>query len=147
MNQIRRTLSRSLCSRIAGRKNFGVLSTNWNFGPKRDFWRNASVKIEPRYNLVFTCTAKIEGENGEIRECGHRSNHEISKKAYHETVVIVRCPECKNNHIIADNLGWFSDLEGATNIEEILEKKGEEVIKLQIGDEILSTEDVKKLIS
>jgi len=38
-------------------------------------------------------------------------------------------------------------LEGATNIEEILKMKGEEVVKLQIGDEIISTEDVKKLIS
>ncbi|CBY41345.1 unnamed protein product [Oikopleura dioica] len=143
MHRTRGILSTSLW-RVARRNNFGILATDWN--QRKQFWRHASVKIEPRYNLVFTCTANIE-ENGEIRECGHRSNHEISKKSYHETVVIVRCPECNNNHIIADNLGWFSDLEGATNIEEILKMKGEEVVKLQIGDEIISTEDVKKLIS
>jgi len=111
------------------------------------FRRFDTIRIQPKYRLEFTCTAQIE-KAGNYETCNHRSVHEISKHAYHNTVVIVRCPSCRNNHIIADNLGWFDDLNGAKNIEEIMRQEGEEVIKIQIGqDEFEAKEGLKMLKS
>ena len=46
-------------------------------------------------------------------------------------IVVVRCQACDNQHLIADNLGWFGD---AVNIEQMLAERGEEVKRIQADD-------------
>jgi transcription elongation factor Elf1 len=54
------------------------------------------VDLKARMHIAFTC--KI---------CGTRSAHEMTKIAYTQGVVLVQCPGCEKQHLIADNLGWF----------------------------------------
>jgi mitochondrial protein import protein ZIM17 len=70
----------------------------------------------PSYELIFTCTP-----------CSTRSRHTISKQGYHHGTVLVTCPECRNRHIIADNLKIFGDKK--VNIEDILAERGQSVKK------------------
>ncbi|KAG5321661.1 DNLZ protein, partial [Pseudoatta argentina] len=76
-------------------------------------------KLKGKLKLMFTC-----------KKCQTRTSMLISKLAYNKGVVIVRCEGCKNNHLIADNLGWFSEIGKRTNIEKIMELKGETVRKI-----------------
>ena len=46
----------------------------------------------------------------------------FSRKTYETGVVIVRCPGCQGNHLIADRLGWFGE---PGSVEDYLAQRGE----------------------
>jgi len=115
--------------------SFGTVRLNSSLHPSKP-WAKSSVSHssasseqikddspikEAHLGIIFTCTA--DG-------CSHRSSHTFTKRAYKRGIVIIQCPECKNRHLIADNLGWFKDSteDGKLrNIEDLLNARGESV--------------------
>ncbi|KAJ1795644.1 hypothetical protein LPJ59_004231 [Coemansia sp. RSA 2399] len=67
----------------------------------------------------------------------------MSKNAYKHGVVLMQCDDCKNRHLIADNMGWFRDKN--INIQDLMKEKGEEVRQLKDMDLLdgIETDQIK----
>ncbi|CXI53450.1 zinc finger protein, putative [Plasmodium berghei] len=104
----------------------GVCETETN---EQTSMENEKKKNKEYMVLMFTC--KI---------CEKKSAKKFSKQAYNNGVVIIRCPQCSNLHLISDQLGWFQD--GKTNIEQIIQEKGEKVIKKFSYNNLLEIDDL-----
>ncbi|KAI8631976.1 DNL zinc finger-domain-containing protein [Xylariaceae sp. FL1651] len=78
--------------------------------------------LEPHYNLSFTCVP-----------CGSRSHHQVSKQGYHKGSVLITCPDCRNRHVISDNLNIFGDRK--ITVEDILREKGQLVKRGTLGED------------
>ncbi|XP_029164004.1 mitochondrial protein import protein ZIM17-like [Nylanderia fulva] len=100
-------------------KNVGALRSQSRLLHENDDSRKELGKLEGKLKLMFTC-----------KRCSTRNTRLISKLAYNKGVVIVRCNGCKNNHLIADNLGWFPEISTRTNIEKLMALKGETVRRI-----------------
>jgi len=97
---------------------------------------------EPHLRLSFTCThANCHSAPSDRRgrvptpwrtpltktPARDKVTKHISKVAYNEGVVLVRCA-CDKLHLVADRLGWFDD--DSTDIEKIVRDRGDEVKRL-----------------
>ena len=87
-----------------------------------------------RLAIVFTCSV-----------CETRSAKKFSADSYERGVVVVTCPGCKNNHLIADNLGFFED--DRWDVEKLAAARGESVRRFDddnlLGD--LSSDELHAL--
>ena len=84
-----------------------VTTTSVVSRPKRDYDKLENLRkqrlteLQPKMGIIFKCNV-----------CNTRNAQSFSKKSYEEGVVIVKCCNCGSLHLIADNLGWFEDVEG-----------------------------------
>ncbi|XP_075975171.1 DNL-type zinc finger protein-like [Anticarsia gemmatalis] len=115
--------------KIQSPRNFSTTTAKFN-----EIQLNTEPKKEDgKFQLMFTC-----------KKCSTRNSKIISKQAYYKGVVIVICDGCDNKHLIADNLNWFTDMNGKKNIEDIMAEKGESVQKIMSSDlQYIASEMVK----
>ena len=101
---------------------------NTNHSPVKNADTSVQFALEGTMLAIFTCTV-----------CNTRHSYQFSKTSYKSGFVIVKCPGCSSHHLVADNLGWFSDKK--KNLETICAERGIPIHKVAAGsvDEALET--------
>jgi|Transcript_5535 protein import protein ZIM17 len=115
-----RGISDSIPTRGDDDKNAaGVPSTS--AGDAKDVRGTAEERANKRKDLymMFTCG-----------KCGTRAAKGFSRQAYENGVVIVRCPGCQVQHLVADRYGWFGE---PGSVEDFLKGRGETVVTGKAG--------------
>ncbi|KAI8339425.1 DNL zinc finger-domain-containing protein [Chlamydoabsidia padenii] len=110
------------------RNIFPLVSQQRHLHVSQPWWHESSNQepqvVDPKHQLLIGFTCQV---------CQVRSHHLMSKQAYTKGVVLIQCPDCKNRHLIADNLGWFQD--SKTNVEDLVKEKGEAVRKVVVDEQ------------
>eukprot|EP00483_Globobulimina_turgida_P007908 UN07924 len=86
--------------------------------------------VDPIYKILLFKAALIP-QDGEPRlllswicaNCGSRCAKHCRKKSYYETLVIMRCDDCRRWQLMSDHLHWFKD--DAFEIQKLLEQNDE----------------------
>ncbi|SAM01725.1 hypothetical protein [Absidia glauca] len=105
-------------------RNLHATRQRWHQAPPPDGTPEEHEVVDPKHQLLIGFTCKV---------CEVRSHHLMSKHAYTKGVVLIQCPDCKNRHLIADNLGWFQDEK--TNVEDLVKEKGEAIRKVVVDEQ------------
>lgn len=81
-----------------------TVSNRWMSTDNSDSDSNSTTplgKLKQIMAIQFTC-----------KVCDRRNSKTFSRTAYTKGIVIIKCGGCENNHLIADNLGWFQHVKG-----------------------------------
>lgn len=107
---------RSLCSAPRdvdpGNSSVSVQESSSDSAVTKSEEEQETYKPSKRHDLAMLFTCKV---------CETRSAKTMSRATYETGIVIVRCPKCRNLHLIADRLGWFGE---PGSVEDFLQHQG-----------------------